>query len=171
MACIGIAPEENDLGLRNIYVLDVMEGDWNLDEAYDALIGMYWRHRPNLVAAERQGMSVFASQVRRRMEARGSHIRIDDLKPANRSKDSRVQTFAPYVKNQMVYVLKDIPRIQETVVEQLKRFPKSRYRDVADVLGYIEDIVQDYGYMINTGGQPRKKRERPVYKRVAGALT
>jgi predicted phage terminase large subunit-like protein len=157
IVCLGISPDEDDmLGLRKIYLLDLHFGDWELDQAIEALTSMFIRNRPNVLGIERQGMSTFGTTLLSRIKKRGGYVKIHDLKPKNRNKDDRIRTLSPYVNNGFFYMRVDIDQLSEFIF-MLRRFPRGAKRDPLDAAAYLDDILEEFKAALRAGSTKKKR--------------
>ncbi|MFZ2937606.1 MAG: hypothetical protein WA066_02755 [Candidatus Omnitrophota bacterium] len=149
VVCIGIDSKKDVLGLHNLYLLDIQAGIFSEDRAIDVVVSMYNRHRPNILAVEKAGLSSFGKTLLQRISLLHSYIKVHDLKPKGRSKISRIMGLQPYSSNRKIYVIGE--NDNEEFFEEHMRFPKSRRDDVVDACAYVLDIIAEYGFSIDAG--------------------
>jgi hypothetical protein len=68
-------------------------------------------------------------------------IRYQKLKTGNVNKDARIRTLIPIAAKKPIWLPKNNPHTQ-TLLGQLKRFPKSKKRDLMDALAYLPQMVR-----------------------------
>lgn len=151
---LGIVPYRDDLGLSDVYILDLAISPFTLVEALKVIVGMYLRNGRILkVGVEKVGASTVDVHVANELRAKANvHVTIENgnlviLSPKGRNKQVRIENNLSYpLQNGKIKVSKSIPREYiDRLRLELDRFPVF-HDDGIDGLSYVYDVVKDYRF-------------------------
>jgi hypothetical protein len=150
---IGVAPEIDDKGASDIYLLDGFIESLSLDEAMNKIVACYMRNgRVISIGVEKVGAMTFEVHVANALRAKSRHISVESgslsiLTPAGRNKQSRIeQNLLWPLNNGKIHVT---PKISNPCLERLKmemdKYPYWK-DDGIDALSYIYDMIKNYRF-------------------------
>lgn len=131
----------------NIYIRKIIREKISPSVLIDYIFKIWEEYHPQEIAVEdvayQKALQYYLTEE---MNKRQIWLPIKLVKPANRSKDQRIQGLQPLYANSKIYHAKIIPNIGQ-LEDELLRFPRGKHDDVIDALSYMLDIMY----------QPRRK--------------
>jgi len=132
--------------IGKIVLRDVVNDRFLPDQLYEQMFDMALRIRAHTIGYEETGLKEFISQpLRNAMLMKGLFFNLVPLKARGgqdgrgSGKIARVSSTLPLYRASMMY---HNPAIAHIIEQQLLAFPKSKYWDVMDVLGYITELME-----------------------------
>lgn len=162
MGVIGVEPYRDELGLSNIYILDLVISQMDLIQAQESAVEMYCRNGRILkLGVEKVGLSSTEIHICSALRKRGRHVSLEHenlviLKPGGRSKAHRIESALSWpLKNGKVGILNTIPvAYSDTLKLEMEKFPRW-HDDGLDILSYVYDMIKDFRF----GDQVTEKKE------------
>lgn len=153
LGVIGVSPYRDELGLSDIYVLDLVIEQMDLIRAQECAVEMYCRNGRILkLGVEKVGLSSTEIHICSALRKRGRHVSLDHgnleiLKPGGRSKQHRIESALSWpLKNGKIHLLNSIPAAySETLKLEMEKFPRW-HDDGLDIVSYVYDMIKDYRF-------------------------
>lgn len=168
MGVFGVNPFLDDLGLSDVYVLDLLIRQMPLDEAQKQAVEMYCRNGRILkLGIEKVGISTTEIHIAAALRAKKRFVdvkygNLHILSPEKRSKQTRIESaIAQPLKHGKIHMLDTVPlEARERLGQEMEKFPVWR-DDGLDILSYLYDILKDYRFGLNfgEGSEQRKKAD------------
>lgn len=157
----------------NIYVLDVIYGKYDFDEAIDICFSLAARYKNYCkgifkVYIEREKLSnIFIKLITQRQKKENFYFSINEVAP-DKAKEARILGLQPRIKSGRILFKKDAQWLDELETELLT-FPRGKRNDVIDALAYIEYVIEPY-YEINDIATLYGRNNLGAYKRAVAPL-
>lgn len=163
MGVIGVEPYRDDLGLSNIYILDLEIRDQDLATAQERAVAMFCRNGRILrLGVEKVGMSTTEIHICSALRAKRRFISLEQgnlqiLKPGGRSKEFRIESgLSLPLRNGKWHMLDSVmEQDKQTLFTEMSRFP-AWHDDGLDMLSYIYDIIKEYRFGVLPGAQVKE---------------
>lgn len=148
---IGVDPQQNDIGVGNIYLLDAVVAPMSTPQAVEEFMRIYLRngiiHQVGIEKSSGDAIKHFAVEMlrqrgRRISEEDGSLV---DLKPGGRAKDERIQSALGWILNNgRLYMSTAVANVyREECRMEMSKFPFGK-KDMIDIMSYIcGDMLKD----------------------------
>lgn len=141
---IGVEPQQNDIGVGNIYVLDAMVSPMSTSQAVEEFVRMYIRNGMILqVGIEKSSGDAIKHFAVEMLRQRGRRISEDngslvDLKPAGRNKDERIQSALGWILNNgKLHLSTNVHSIyRDECKMEMSKFPFGK-KDMIDIIAYM----------------------------------
>lgn len=89
--------------------------------------------KPRKLLIERAGQQIaFILLVKERLQSAGCTVPVEEVSPAGRRKEARIQTLEPYFQRGVIYVHRD----QLALHQEIASFPRGEFADLLDALAY-----------------------------------
>ena len=125
--------------LHGLVVVDIDHGQVGVKKTVD------WMHRHQTTWGSKVGVETQAALEaylnQHNQTQKGKYIRWVKLKGGNYDKDSRIATLIPTLAKQPLWLPANNPHTP-TLLAQLKRWPKSKKRDLMDALAYLPQLIR-----------------------------
>jgi len=123
---------------------------------------LYWK--PNEIGVEQKAFQdLIYPFLRQEMERRATFFIIHELKDKGIRKEDRIRgRLQPRFENKKIFLKKEPGDNTEDLVDELVRFPRGQYDDLADALQYQEEIA----YKPNKSTTEPIEEERPLYDEI-----
>lgn len=146
-----------------VFILDALRGQWGGQGVIDRIIefGRKYGGRLRAIGVEASGTQIaFVDNLRKEARRKQVFTAIHDLQPGTeRNKEARIRFFIqPFVAQRRLFVRPD----QADLLDELKKFPLSKDRDLLDALAYG---AKDYWGRPVGGDILGEKSEEEAYKR------
>lgn len=154
LGVVGVEPVRDEIGLSNIYILDLMIEEMDLIEAQTQAVEMYSRNGRILkLGIEKVGMSTTEIHIAAALRAKKRFVSVKQgnlqiLKPGGRSKEYRIESALAWpLKNGKIHILDTVPNAYvERLKLEMEKFPVW-HDDGLDGLSYVYDMIKDYRFM------------------------
>jgi hypothetical protein len=169
MAVVGIEPFRDDVGLSNIYILDMVLRRMTETDAYREVVSMYARNGWILkLGVEKVALSTTEVHVSNALRSKGRIVTIDNggielLRPAGRSKVSRISNHLAWpLNNGKIHISTAVSKdVRDRLRREMKQFP-NWHDDGIDLLAYVYDLAKNYRFGIRP---PIEVENRDAYER------
>lgn len=149
----GVEPIRDDIGQSNIYILDLEADKMSHSEGISGVVEMFLRNGIiQKMGVEKVGLSTTEMHIANALKTRGRRLSIDAgnlhlLKPAGRSKESRVEQALQWPLNngKLHYSTAIQGRYIDIIRDEMNKFPFFHV-DVLDVIAYLYDIIKEYRF-------------------------
>lgn len=124
------------------HVLDLWVDRKDPLEVIHRMLSMLKEWQCDTAAIEKVVFSVlYRHWLQQEADRLGLYVRVLDLEPARRSKDTRINALIPPFKRGMVYLNRGATQMKE-MVQELLEYPYGRTRDLLDALAYGDDVLR-----------------------------
>jgi len=133
--------------LFDVCIRDMFMERVNPTEAIEVALSFMFRFNPYIIGIERAGMGNMKHYLQEELRKKGRFAVIEDLRPAGRSKYSRVVELEPLARRRKIYMAVE-SRYKDEFFDQITKVTngiKSKHDDLIDPLAYILDILKMYG--------------------------
>lgn len=148
MVVVGVNGEF-DLLIRDMFMERV-----DPTSAIEIAISFILRYNPYVIGIERTGLGNMHHYLQEELRKRGRFAVLEDMKPAGRSKYSRVVELEPLARRRKIFIAEEA-RHREDFFDQITKVTngiKAKHDDLIDPLAYITDMLKLYGVgMIDPG--------------------
>lgn len=103
------------------------------------------KYKVFVIGCEKVGMSTIGNDIQRELKAARIPARFVELKPAGRSKESRIMGLQGFLASGRFKLHKDFP-IRKDLEYQMARFPRAKYDDLLDAVAYLPDMLRPYAF-------------------------
>jgi hypothetical protein len=150
---VGIKPNLDEIGLSNVYLLDVIAGKMTNSEGIEAIVRMYLRNGMIMqLGVEKVGMSTTEIHIVNALKAYGRNISQMNkslylLKPGNRPKVNRVEAALkwPLDNGKLYYSTAIDAHYIDIIKEEMDKFPFFHV-DILDTWAYAYDMFKEYNF-------------------------
>jgi predicted phage terminase large subunit-like protein len=146
---------------NNIFILDIIRKRMSPNEIINEIFRLRESWRLQDVAMEQVAFQkAIGYSLRDDLRFKKQPFHITELKPNERSKDSRIKGLQPLYENGKIFHNK-LLRNNIYLEDELIRFPRSSHDDIIDALAYVPDIIYP-------AKQPRsgdRKKQRYLYSK------
>lgn len=166
MGVFGVQPNVDELGISNIYILDLEIKPRTHAEAVEAAVRMYMRNGMIMkLGIEKVGQSTAEIHIANALAVHHRHVSLESstlelLKPSGRSKVDRiVETLQWALLNNKWFYSTDITKHDiKRLKEEMDKFPVW-HDDGLDICAYLYDMIK--GYHFSSGKSRFTNRELP----------
>lgn len=150
---VGVEPYRDEIGLSNVYILDMCIEVMEEVTAFQRVVEMYMKHGRILkLAVEKVGMSSTEVHIANYLRAKSRFVSVENgrlhiLRPAGRDKHLRIEQALSWpLANGRIHMLNSIPgAFQERLKMEMNKFPRWK-DDGLDGLSYLYDLLKDYKF-------------------------
>jgi hypothetical protein len=131
----------------DILIRDMVMERLNPTEAVETALTFYLRFNPYVIGIEKVGLGNMRHYLTEELRARKRYALIEDLKPGNRSKYSRIIELEPLARRRKIYLAQE-SNYKDEFFDQITKITngiKSKHDDLIDPLAYIFDLLKMYG--------------------------
>jgi hypothetical protein len=161
---IGVEPCLDEAGQSNVYIMDLEADKMSHSEGINGVVTMYLRNGIiEMLGVEKVGLSTTEIHITNALRVRGRRLSLEAgnlflLKPAGRSKESRVEQNLQWpLNNGKVHYCDDIEDIYiEKLKDEMDKFPFFHV-DILDMIAYVYDMIKEYDFVIK--GQARTQQD------------
>ncbi len=167
MGVFGVQPAMDDLGISNIYILDLEIKPRTHTEAIEAAVRMYMRNGMIMkLGIEKVGQSTAEIHIANALASNHRHVSLESgtlelLKPAGRNKIDRiVEAFQwPLMNNKWHYSTNVAKHNIQRLKEEMDKFPVW-HDDGLDICAYLYDVIKNYHFTNNIAFANKKLPRR-----------
>lgn len=168
---IGVAPYRDDLGLSDVYILDLVAQPFAEIDAINAVVETYLRNgRIIKLGIEKVAMNSTEVHIANALRAKGILVSQEVgnlvlLRPAGRSKVDRIEKNLVWpVANGKLKISTAISKAyRDRLRTEMEKFPYW-HDDVIDMLSYLYDVLADYKFPAHPG-PPEAERKVDRWER------
>jgi hypothetical protein len=142
-----------------IYLIDGISERLTHTQAIEFMLAWFRLYKATLIGVEKTGLGTLGNQMRVEMRRLGMFAPVQDMKPKQKSKFSRVSDLSPFVELGMLRLVKGEPvcdvlyhqmsMVRRRMVSKSSIGPK--YDDVVDALAWITELMVSYGVPDDAG--------------------
>jgi hypothetical protein len=144
---------EDDLGISDVYLEDLVADQMTHSEAIDTIVRMYMRNGMIMqVGVEKVALSTTEIHIADALKAKGRKLSVDHgnlvlLRPANRSTETRVESALqwPLNNSKLWYSTGISPVYRDKMIEEMKNFPVY-HCDILNMLAYSYDMFSAFKF-------------------------
>ena len=144
---------EDDLGISDVYLEDLVADQMTHSEAIDTIVRMYLRNGMIMqVGVEKVALSTTEIHIADALKARGRKLSVDHgnlvlLRPANRSTETRVESALqwPLNNSKLWYSTGISPIYRDKMIEEMKNFPVY-HCDILNMWAYAYDMFSAFKF-------------------------
>jgi hypothetical protein len=145
--------DEDDLGISDVYLEDLIADQLSHSEAIDAIIRMYMRNGMIMqFGVEKVGLSTTEIHVAAALKTKGRKLSVDHgnlalLRPANRELEGRVKSALqwPLNNSKLWYSTSIAPVYRDKMIEEMKNFPVY-HTDILNMWAYSYDLFAAFKF-------------------------
>jgi hypothetical protein len=153
IAVFGVSPYLSDVGMSEVYLLELVAEPLGLVEAMKTIVEMYCRHgRVQRLAVEKVGMSMMEVHIQSALKARGKNVTIDNgmlqvVRPEGRSKEQRILgALEMPLLNGKLHIVEGVKEgYLERLYTEMTKFPYW-HDDILDGWAYLFDVLRDFRF-------------------------
>lgn len=172
MMVVGVEPYRDEIGLSNLYILDLLIRRMDLYVAQQEAVDMYCRNGRILkLAIEKVGMSTTEVHIVSALRKRGRYLSVEQgnlhiLHPSGRPKEYRIESALSWpLKNGKIRILDTVPAgDMETLKLEMEKFPVFN-DDGLDGLSYVYDLLKEYRFGDREGEVNEEEKNRDKWER------
>jgi len=165
---IGIKPEDENISMSNIYIMDATICPFRRVEALEEICRMYIRNPEILqVGVEKIGLSTMEIHVAETLLKYGRRISLENktlflLRPKGRNKAVRIEdAISKPLYGSKLFISKNIDNVyRQRIKNELDMFPRWK-DDALDVLSYFYDMIIENKYWL----KPKQKINYNLFKK------
>jgi hypothetical protein len=116
-------------------------------EGVETVLSFIMKYNPYIIGIEKTGLGNMRHYLTEELRKLKRYAIIEDLKPGNRSKYSRIVELEPLARRHKIYIAEEA-NYKEEFFEQIRGITngiKSKHDDLIDPLAYILDLLKLYG--------------------------
>lgn len=157
---IGIIVNSVDLE-NNWYLRQVIRFKGDTPALIQKIFELYLYWKPNEIGIEQKAFQdLIYPFFKQEMERRNIYLIINELKDKGVRKEDRIRgRLQPRFENKKIFLKKEPQDNTADLIDELVRFPRGQYDDLADALQYQEDI----SYKPNKSVEEPVEEEKPIY--------
>lgn len=145
--------DEDDLGISDVYLEDLIADQMTHSEAIETIIRMYMRNGMIMqFGVEKVGLSTTEIHVAEALKKKGRKLSVENgnlvlLRPANRSLEQRVKSALqwPLNNSKLWYSTAISPVYRDKMIEEMKNFPVY-HTDILNMLAYAYDLFAAFKF-------------------------
>lgn len=168
---IGVEPYLDNLGVSNIYILDLEIGVMSEPVALKKIVDMYMRHgRIMKLGVEKVALSTAETHISNALRMRGRLVTIDNemlqvLSPAGRSKQKRIESSLQWpLENGKIHVLETLDNDSlERLRLEMEKFPYWN-DDGLDMMAYLYDLINGYNFVGHPVDKPKQEKPKDAWE-------
>lgn len=174
-AVCGVVPRMDDLGLSDLYILDLHIEPMDIVSAMKTTVDIYRRNGRILkLGIEKVGMSSTEIHVTNTLRASGIHVSLESgslavVSPRGRSKETRIeQCLAWPLSNSRIWISTAIPEVHRSRLRlEMEKFP-FWHDDGLDAIAYQYDLIKEYRF----GTPQAPAKPKPIrHRRIGDSLS
>jgi len=151
--CIGIRPYVDNIGQSDVYILDAEADQMSHAEGIHGFVDMYLRNGIiQQVGVEKVGLATTEMHIASALKRYGVRLEVENenlvlLKPANRSKERRVEAALQWpLNNGKIFYVDDLPpKFLTQLCDEMDKFPFFHV-DILDMIAYSYDLFTQFKY-------------------------
>jgi hypothetical protein len=152
-ATLTLEMSEDDMGISDVYLEDLIADQMSHSEAIDAIVRMYMRNGMIMqLGVEKVGLSTTEIHVAEALKVKGRKLSVDHgnlvlLRPANRSLENRVEGALqwPLNNSHLFYSTAIAPVYRDKLIEEMKNFPVY-HCDILNMWAYAYDMFSQFKF-------------------------
>lgn len=126
---------------NNVFILDIIRRRMSPNDIINQIFRLRELWKPNDVAMEQVAFQkALGYSLREDIRFKRQPFHITELKPNERSKDTRIKGLQPLYENGKIFHNKQLAN-NIYLEDELVRFPRSSHDDIIDALAYLPDII------------------------------
>lgn len=144
---------EDDLGISDVYLEDLIADQMTHSEAIDAVVRMYLRNGAIMqLGVEKVGLSTTEIHIAEALKAKGRKLSVDHgnlvlLRPGGRSTEQRVESALqwPLNNSKLWYSTGIAPVYRDKMMDEMKNFPVY-HADILNMMAYAYDLFSAFKF-------------------------
>jgi hypothetical protein len=161
---VGVEPEIDEIGASNVYILDAVIDPLDEVMGIEEAVRMYLRNGIiEQVGVEKVALSTTEVHIANALTKHRRRISVEDktlviLRPAGRNKHRRIESALSWpLFNGKIHISSAVPEMyRQRLKMELDEFPYGKHEDGIDVLSYLYDMLNDFGFKWRVRSRPRK---------------